>query len=247
MHYLLAIDQGTSSTRAMLYSLQGQLLNTSQYQLTQYYPRPGWVEHDPEEIWKKTLTAIRDVIVGVDLKQIIACGVTNQRETTLIWDKQTGRCLAPAIVWQDRRTDAFCLSLSAHASMIHAKTGLLPDAYFSASKLHWLLTHVPQARELAEQHRLAFGTIDSFLIWRLTGGTSHLTDITNASRTLLFNIHTLEWDEQLLQLFAIPKSLLPGVCASDSHFGFIDKNLLGVAIPITGVAGDQHAALIGQG
>ena len=219
----------------------------SQYPLTQFYPRAGWVEHDPEEIWQKTLTAMRDVVAKVELKHIIACGLTNQRETTLIWDKKTGRCLAPAIVWQDRRTQDFCLSLSPHAVMINQKTGLLPDPYFSASKLHWLLHHLPEAHLLIEQNRLAFGTIDSFLIWRLTGGKSHLTDVTNASRTLLFNIHNQCWDKQLLELFSIPEGILPEVCASDAHFGVIQSELLGAGIPITGVAGDQQAALIGQG
>ena len=247
MNYLLAIDQGTSSTRAILYTLSGLVVSTSQYELTQYYPYFGWVEHDPEEIWQKTLAAIRDVVVKIDVRHVIACGLTNQRETTLIWDKQTGHCLAPAIVWQDRRTQDFCLSLLPHAEMLKAKTGLLPDPYFSASKLHWLLNHVPNASELLDQERLAFGTIDSFLIWRLTGGRSHLTDVTNASRTLLFNIHSQDWDEELLQLFAVPKSLLPTVCASDAHFGVINPDLLGAAIPITGVAGDQQAALIGLG
>ncbi len=247
MDYLLAIDQGTSSTRAMLYTLQGALVSTSQYPLTQFYPHSGWVEHDPEEIWQKTLTAMRDLISTVDLNQIIACGITNQRETTLIWDKQTGQCLAPAIVWQDRRTQAFCLSLTEHSEMIRAKTGLLPDPYFSGSKLHWLLNHIPEAMTLLKQNRLAFGTVDSFLIWRLTGGASHLTDVTNASRTLLFNIHTQSWDAELLKLFSIPEAILPEISASDAHFGFIEPTLLGKAIPITGVAGDQQAALIGQG
>ena len=247
MHYLLAIDQGTSSTLAIIYTLEGKLICTSQYPLTQYYPHPGWVEHDPEEIWQKTLTAICDVVSTVDLKDIIACGLTNQRETTVIWDKETGRCLAPAIVWQDRRTQDFCLTLAKHAQMIAAKTGLRPDPYFSASKLQWLLNSVPEAKALADQNRLAFGTIDSFLIGRLTGGKTHLTDITNASRTLLFNIHTQTWDDELLQLFAIPKSVLPTVCASDANFGVIKKEWFGAAIPITGVAGDQQAALIGQG
>lgn len=247
MHYLLAIDQGTSSTRAMLYTFEGTLVVSRQYSLTQYYPEPGWVEHDPEEIWQKTLTAIREVVATVDSKQIIACGLTNQRETTLIWDKQTGQCLAPAIVWQDRRTQDFCASLSVHTDMIRQKTGLLPDPYFSASKLRWLLTHVPEAMNLLKQKRLAFGTVDSFLIWRLTGGVSHLTDITNASRTLLFNIHTQCWDEELLQIFSIPAEVLPSVCASDANYGVISPALLGRAIPITGVAGDQQAALIGQG
>jgi len=247
MPYLLAIDQGTSSTRAMLYSLQGQLICSSQYQLTQYYPKPGWVEHDPEEIWQKTLLAMQDIVAQVGLSQIIACGITNQRETTLLWDKQTGQCLSPAIVWQDRRTEDFCQTLAPYTEMLRAKTGLLPDPYFSASKLHWLLTTLPQARRLAAEGRLAFGTVDSFLIWRLTAGKSHLTDITNASRTMLFNIIEQCWDPELLQLFDIPAAILPEVRASDAHFGVIAQELLGSAIPITGVAGDQQAALIGQG
>lgn len=246
MNYLLAIDQGTSSTRAMIYTLEGKIVTTSHYSLAQYYPNPGWVEHDPEEIWQKTLMAIQDVISQVEVKQIIACGITNQRETTLIWDKETGNCLAPAIVWQDRRTLDYCHSLEPHAEMINAKTGLLVDPYFSASKLHWLLNHIPEASTRLAQNRLAFGTIDSFLLWRLTGG-AHLTDITNASRTLLFNIHTQTWDEELLDLFNIPKSILPEVCSNDAHFGVIKKELLGHAIPITGVVGDQQAALIGLG
>ena len=247
MRYLLAIDQGTSSTRAMLYAVSGQLLCTSQYQITQFYPNPGWVEHDPEEIWQKTLSAIRDVVARITPAQIIACGLTNQRETTLIWDKQTGQCLSPAIVWQDRRTQAICTSLVMHTALIRSKTGLQLDPYFSASKLQWLLTHVPGARALAENNRLAFGTVDSFLMWRLTGGTVHATDITNASRTMLFNIHTHCWDEQLLTLFDIPATVLPAVHACDAMFGSIQRDVLGAAIPITGVAGDQQAALIGQG
>lgn len=247
MHYLLAIDQGTSSTRAMLISLKGQLIKTCQKQLTQYYPHPGWVEHDPEDIWNTTLSTIQAVVMAVPRLQIIACGITNQRETTLIWDKATGACLSKAIGWQDRRTNADCLSLNPYINMIHEKTGLLLDSYFSATKLQWLLHNIPDARALIEQDRLAFGTVDSFLIWRLTGGQSHVTDVTNASRTLLFNIHTQEWDDELLQLFSIPKSILPTVYASDDHFGVIKQDLLGVSIPITGVAGDQQAALIGQG
>lgn len=247
MKYLLAIDQGTSSTRSMLYTVHGELINSQQYPITQYYPHSGWVEHDAEEIWQKTLTAMRAVIAGVDVKRILACGITNQRETTLIWDKKTSQSLAPAIVWQDRRTEEFCLSLKEYTELIRAKTGLLPDPYFSASKLHWLLNNVPEASELIKQNRLAFGTIDSFLLWRLTAGQAHLTDITNASRTLLFNIHTQCWDEELLDLFSIPRQILPEVCASDTKFGVIQSDFLGVSIPITGVAGDQHAALIGQG
>lgn len=247
MSYLLAIDQGTSSTRAMLYTPQGQLINSSQYPITQYYPNPGWVEHDPEEIWQKTVRAIQDVVSTVDIQRIIACGLTNQRETTLIWNKKTGKCLSPAIVWQDRRTHDFCVSLVEHTNMIHSKTGLLPDPYFSASKLHWLLTNIPEARRFADAGELAFGTIDSFLIWRLTKGNQHLTDITNASRTLLFNINEQNWDAELLRLFDIPDSILPEVRDSDAQYGVIDKQLFGASIPITGVAGDQQAALVGQG
>ncbi|HAU1295786.1 TPA: glycerol kinase GlpK [Legionella pneumophila] len=247
MNYILAIDQGTSSTRAMIYTLQGDLIANSQYPLTQYYPNSGWVEHDPEEIWQKTLNAMRDVVSQVQGKAILCCGLTNQRETTLIWNKKTGECLAPAIVWQDRRTEEFCYSLSEYSSMIQEKTGLLPDPYFSASKLNWLLKNNAQAQSLINQGDLAFGTIDSFLIWRMTKGVSHATDITNASRTMLFNIHDEKWDKQLLELFSISESVLPAVYSSDNHFGMIDKEWLGVEIPITGVAGDQQAALIGQG
>lgn len=246
MRYILAIDQGTSSTRAMLYSLQGELIKSSQQQLTQYYPYPGWVEHDPEEIWQSVLTTIRTVTTGISPLNIISCGITNQRETTLLWDKQSGECLARAIVWQDRRTQDDCISLSDKAELFQIKTGLLPDPYFSASKLQWLLDHCPQARQRMLTGKLAFGTIDSFLIWRLTGGNSHVTDITNASRTLLYNIREETWDEELLKLFNIPYIILPQVLPCDAHFGNIEKKILGFAIPITGVVGDQQAALIGQ-
>lgn len=247
MNYILAIDQGTSSTRAMIYTLHGELVTSSQYPITQFYPQMGWVEHDPEEIWQKTITAMRDVVSKVNADQILSCGITNQRETTVIWNKKTGDCLAPAIVWQDRRTDKYCSSLNNHASSIQEITGLLPDPYFSASKLYWLLNNNAEANRLAARGELGFGTIDSFLIWRLTHGKSHLTDVTNASRTMLFNIKTECWDKNLLDLFSIPESILPEVCSSDGDFGIIDKRLLGVEIPITGVAGDQQAALIGQG
>lgn len=241
---LLAIDQGTSSTRAMIYTTCGKLIALSQYELTQFYPKPGWVEHCPEEIWNKTLKAIKDVVGQVDPSKLRACGITNQRETTLIWDKQTGECLYPAIVWQDRRTENFCASLD--QASIKKKTGLFPAPYFSASKLHWLLQHCSKAQELARKNQLAFGTIDSFLIWRLTNGQAHVTDITNASRTMLFNIFTQSWDEELLNLFQIRPSLLPCVKACDAYYGAIDKKYVGLTIPITGVAGDQQAALIGQ-
>lgn len=247
MNYILAIDQGTSSTRAMIYTRQGELIAGSQYPLTQFYPKSGWVEHDPEEIWEKTVKAMRDVVSQVQGKLILCCGITNQRETTVIWNKKTGACLAPAIVWQDRRTEEFCLTLAECSSMIQEKTGLLPDPYFSASKLNWLLTNNTQAQSLLHKGDLAFGTIDSFLIWRMTKGMKHSTDITNASRTMLFNINNEKWDKELLDLFSIPESILPNVYSSDNHFGTIDKEWLGVEIPITGVAGDQQAALIGQG
>ena len=246
MKYLLAIDQGTSSTRAVIYNLTGDMVAISQHSLTQFYPAAGWVEHCPEEIWSKTVQSIQDVVSQIDSKKIIACGLTNQRETTLLWDKKTGKCLYPAIVWQDRRTEQFCESLSPYRTMIKEKTGLLPDPYFSASKLRWLLNTIPDARELAKKNQLAFGTIDSFLLWRLTKGQSHLTDVTNASRTLLFNIKSLQWDNDLLTLFDIPDSVLPKVCASDAQFGVMDKEFTGFSIPITGIAGDQQAALIGQ-
>ncbi len=247
MNYILAIDQGTSSTRAMIYNQNGELIISSQYPITQYYPHFGWVEHDPEEIWQKTLTAIRDVVAKVSVDAILTCGITNQRETTVIWNKRTGTCLAPAIVWQDRRTEEYCHSLDHHSSLIQEKTGLLPDSYFSASKLKWLLENNSEAAQLASIGELAFGTIDSFLIWRMTKGRAHVTDSTNASRTMLFNIKSEHWDKDLLELFNIPISVLPEVCASDSHFGVIDKEWLGFELPITGVAGDQQAALIGQG
>ncbi|MCW8399622.1 glycerol kinase GlpK [Legionella sp. PATHC038] len=246
MNYLLAIDQGTSSTRAMIYTVHGELVTSSQYPLTQHYPQSGWVEHDPEEIWQKTLTAMRDVVSQVPVEQIVSCGVTNQRETTVIWNKKTGDCLAPAIVWQDRRTAEYCKTLIADESMIQEKTGLIPDPYFSATKLKWLLDNNPEAKALADKGDLAFGTIDSFLIWRLTTEHLHLTDVTNASRTMLFNIKEEQWDWDLLEYFRIPESVLPKVCASDSQFGLIDKKWLGIELPITGVAGDQQAALIGQ-
>ncbi|WP_298624362.1 glycerol kinase GlpK [uncultured Legionella sp.] len=246
MNYFLAIDQGTSSTRAMIYTHHGKLVTSSQYTLTQYYPHQGWVEHDPEEIWQKTLTAIKDVVSQLDNKQIISCGITNQRETSVIWNKKTGECLARAIVWQDRRTEEYCLNLAKYSQTIQEKTGLLPDPYFSASKLNWLLNNIPEAKELASKGELAFGTVDCFLIWRMTKGAMHVTDITNASRTMLFNIKKEEWDNELLHLFGIPESILPTVYDCDSHFGDINKEWLGFEIPIQGVAGDQQAALIGQ-
>lgn len=246
MTYLLAIDQGTSSTRAILYTSTGELIIASQYPLQQSYPQSGWVEHDPEQIWQTTLSAINDVLNQVDIKKVIACGITNQRETVVIWNKETGQCLAPAIVWQDRRTQDFCATLLPEAELINSKTGLLADPYFSASKIRWFLDNIPEAKCLIEKNQLAVGTIDSFLIWRLTGGEAHLTDVTNASRTLLYNIFEEKWDEDLLKLFAIPRSILPTVCASDDYYGAIDKQFFSAAIPIHAILGDQQAAMIGQ-
>lgn len=246
MDCLLAIDQGTSSTRAMLFSVEGECLAQSQYPLTQYYPHPGWVEHCPEEIWQKTLTAARDVMIQVSAT-VVACGITNQRETAVMWDRDTGECLGRAIVWQDRRTQAYCESLREHQDMVCKKTGLLLDPYFSATKLRWMLDNIPNARTMAAQGRLAFGTMDTFLIWRFTGGKSHVTDVTNASRTMMYHLVNHDWDVDLLRLFDIPASVLPQVLSCDAYFGEIESHFLAQTIPITGVAGDQQASLIGQG
>lgn len=244
--YLLAIDQGTSSTRAILYNAQGQSVKSHQIPIETQYPHPGWVEQNPEIIWQNTLKAIQSVTHNIPIKKIIACGITNQRETTVLWHKQTGACIGPAIVWQDRRTVSLCQEKAALFDEIRQKTGLRLDAYFSASKIEWLINHYPQAKTLANQGLLAFGTIDSFLLWRLTKGQAHKTDITNASRTLLFDIHQKQWDHSLLNAFHIPESILPTVESSDSLFGTIHADWLGINIPITGIAGDQQAALIGQ-
>lgn len=245
---ILSIDQGTTSTRAIVFGLDGKKIASSQKEFTQYYPNNGWVEHDPEEIWKTTVETCKDAIhsakeKGVDVKGI---GITNQRETTLVWHRETGVPIYNAIVWQDRRTAAFCNSIKEHEMSVTEKTGLLLDPYFSASKVKWLLDEVEGARELAEQGMLAFGTIDTFLIWRLTGGKMHVTDTTNASRTNLLNIHSLEWDEELLSLFSVPSSVLPNVLQCADDFGATEANLFGKSLPIAGVAGDQQAALVGQ-
>lgn len=249
--FILAIDQGTTSSRAILFSPEGEAIESSQQEFTQYYPESGWVEHDPEEIWATTLATCRAVIKqsGLTASEIKAIGITNQRETTLLWDRRNGKPLHKAIVWQDRRTTQMCEKLKADGkeSFVQEKTGLLLDPYFSASKLAWLLDNVPNARELAEQGHLAFGTVDTFLLWRLTHGQSHYTDATNASRTLLFNIHDMQWDEDLLALFGIPETLLPKVKNSADNFGVTYRTLFGEEIPITALIGDQQAALVGQG
>ena len=254
--YILAIDQGTTSSRALLFDESFRIVGVGQHEFTQYFPDNGWVEHDAEEIWETTLASCHDAIEAasrrlgtpIDANDIAGIGITNQRETTVIWDRASGKPIANAIVWQDRRTAGYCDELRAagHEPLVQGATGLLIDAYFSASKLRWLLDNVPAARTRADAGELAFGTVDSFLLWRLTGGKSHFTDATNASRTQLFNIASQEWDTRLLDLFTIPASLLPQVkdCASD--FGATDTSLFGAAIPIAGMIGDQQAAAFGQ-
>jgi len=248
--YLLAIDQGTSSSRAILFDRKARKVAAAQQEFPQIYPRPGWVEHDPEAIWESVLDVLRRVLDSPEAQagRVAALGLTNQRETTLLWDRATGRCLANAIVWQDRRTSRRCAELRASGIEVRvaAKTGLKLDPYFSATKLAWLLDNVDGARERAAAGDLAFGTIDCFLLWRLTGGRVHATDATNASRTLLFDIHEQRWDPELLELFDIPASLLPEVRDSACDFGSTDTELLGEALPIRAMAGDQHAALVGQ-
>ena len=247
MTCILAIDQGTSSSRAVLYDRDVRPLATAQREFEQLYPRPGWVEHDPEAIW----ASVRDVVAGC-LDQapapVAAIGITNQRETTLVWDRETGECVYNAIVWQDRRTAAHCerLRMDGAEAMITERTGLRLDPYFSATKLAWILDNVAGVRDRAESGQLAFGTVDTFLLWRLTGGQVHATDATNASRTMLFNIRKQEWDDELLRLFGVPRDVLPDVrdCAAD--FGASLEDSIGVAAPVLGIAGDQQAALIGQ-
>jgi len=250
MTYILALDQGTTSSRAVLFNREGQPVATAQLEFTQHFPQPGWVEHDAMEIWHTQKTVMQDVAkkAGISAQQIQAIGITNQRETTVVWDRRTGMPIAPAIVWQDRRTAAVCerLKRGGKAAEIQRKTGLVLDAYFSATKLAWLLDHVPGARQKAEQGHLAFGTIDTWLIWQLTGGRMHATDPSNASRTLLFNLHTQAWDISLLKLFNVPASVLPQVLPSSGVLAQTDANLLGAPIPIAGVAGDQQAATFGQ-
>jgi len=245
---ILSIDQGTTSTRAIVFALDGSKVASAQKEFTQFYPDNGWVEHDPEEIWKTTVETTKSALHQAQDQgvRVVGIGITNQRETTLLWNRETGKPIYNAIVWQDRRTSAFCNSIKEHEEDVASKTGLLLDPYFSASKIKWLLDEIDGARELANQGKLAFGTIDSFLIWRLTGGESHVTDTTNASRTNLFNIHTLCWDESLLSLFDIPSSVLPKVLESSDDFGHTQAHLFGRSLPIAGVAGDQQAALFGQ-
>jgi glycerol kinase len=248
--YILALDQGTTSSRAILFDHAGAIQAVAQKEFTQHFPQPGWVEHDPREIRATQVTVAKDAIAkaGISAKQIAAIGITNQRETTVLWHRETGEPIHNAIVWQDRRTAAFCNTLKeqGHAETIRQKTGLVVDAYFSATKLKWILDNVPGARQLADDGKLAFGTIDAWLVWNLTGGKLHLTDASNASRTMLFNIHTCDWDDEILALLFIPKSLLPEVRSSSEIYGMAQAELFSHEIPIAGIAGDQQAALFGQ-
>jgi glycerol kinase len=248
--YVLAIDQGTTSTRAIVFDARACAVALARRELAQHYPASGWVEHEPEDIWRDTLASMREALERARLKaaDLAALGITNQRETSLVWERASGRPIHRAIVWQDRRTADLCTQLKAHGAeaVVRSKTGLLLDPYFSGTKLAWLLDHVPRARERATRGELAFGTIDTFLLWRLTGGRVHATDVTNASRTLLFNIHAQQWDEELLRLLRVPRALLPEVRDSSERYGMTEPALLGEAVPIAGIAGDQQAALVGQ-
>jgi glycerol kinase len=247
--FILALDQGTTSSRAIIFDHSGAIISIAQKEFTQFFPRPGWVEHDPFEIWSSQIAVATEAILKAQLtpKDIAAIGITNQRETTIVWDKQTGKPVCNAIVWQDRRTAAFCESLKEkYASVIQHKTGLIIDAYFSASKINWILDNVRGAKEKALKGELAFGTVDSWLVWNLTGGKVHVTDVTNASRTMLFNIETLRWDKELLDLFGVSEEMLPRVHSSSEVYGETAGNILASQIPIAGIAGDQQAALFGQ-
>ena len=251
MKYLIALDQGTSSSRSLVFSEHGDIIASAQQELSQIYPQPGWVEHDPQEIWRSQLATARQAIAqaGIASTDIACVGITNQRETTLLWRRDNGQALHNAIVWQDRRTEPACKRLreAGHAPLVQQKTGLLIDAYFSATKLQWLLDHVPGARAMAERGELAFGTVDSWLLWQLSGGAVHATDVSNASRTMLFNIHTNDWDTELLELFNIPPRVLPRVQPSAGLFAHTQTEWLGAALPVSGMAGDQQSALFGQG
>jgi glycerol kinase len=249
--YILALDQGTTSSRAVIFNKKGQIVSLAQKPFAQHYPQPSWVEHDAIEIWETQLESAKIAISDANIapNQIAAIGITNQRETVVLWDKKTGKPLHNAIVWQCRRTASFCdeLRKQNHENLIQEKTGLLLDAYFSGSKIRWLLDNVPQAREQAKAGNLAVGTIDSWLIWQLSQGKIHVSDVSNASRTMLFNIHKMAWDDELLELFDIPRSILPTVVASSAIVGETALEVLGATIPIAGIAGDQQAALFGQG
>ena len=248
--YILALDQGTSSSRAIVFDHEGNCCSVAQMEFTQYFPQPGWVEHNPMEIWSSEAAVIAEAItkLGVNGLDIAGIGITNQRETTIVWDAETGVPVYNAIVWQDRRTSAFCDSLKelGLVGKIREKTGLIIDAYFSGTKIKWILDNVPGAREKAEAGKLRFGTVDSWLVWQLTRGEVHVTDVTNASRTMLFNINTLEWDDELLSMLGIPRSMMPAVKSSSEVYGYTKTTIFAHEVPIAGIAGDQQAALFGQ-
>ena len=250
MDTYISIDQGTTSSRAILFGEDGSILKTCQMEFEQIYPKPGWVEHNPEEIWETTKSVLKDLYHSDITKKhkIRGIGITNQRETTILWDKKSGKPLYNAIVWQDRRTSDFCKSLVKQGleETVMDKSGLVIDPYFSATKIKWILDNIPGARSKAENNEICFGTVDSFLLWKLTGGKVHATDATNASRTSLYNIESLEWDNQLLKIFDVPKSLMPVVMDSNSHFGDISKDIINVELPILSILGDQQAAAVGQ-
>ena len=248
--YILSLDQGTSSSRAIVFDRAGEIKAVHQQEFRQIFPKPGWVEHDPFEIWSSQASVIAGAItsIGINGLDIAGIGITNQRETTIVWDRETGEPVYNAIVWQDRRTAAYCdvLKAEGRVDFVREKTGLIIDAYFSATKIKWILDNVKGAREAAEAGKLVFGTVDSWLIWNLTRGEVHVTDVTNASRTMLFNIHTLEWDNDLLNLFGIPRSMMPEVRSSSEIYGYTKTTLFAHKVPIAGIAGDQQAALFGQ-
>jgi glycerol kinase len=247
--YILAIDQGTSSSRAILFNREGELVHVAQEEFPQYFPNDGWVEHEPEEIWHSVKHTIEEVLAKLQPGDTVAgIGITNQRETTVVWDRETGKSIHRAIVWQDRRTAEFCLQLKDQGlqDQVQAKTGLLIDPYFSATKVRWLLDNVTGARNAANEGHLAFGTIDTYILWKLTEGRAHRTDATNASRTMMFNIHDQVWDGDLLTMFDVPASILPEVCDSAADFGVCDASMFGIELPILSMIGDQQAALVGQ-
>ena len=248
--YILALDQGTTSSRAIVFDHEGQIRSVAQKEFPQYFPQPGWVEHNPNEIWGSEASVIAEAISTIDITglDIAAIGITNQRETTIVWDIDTDEPIYNAIVWQDRRTATFCDQLKADGltETIRQKTGLIIDAYFSGTKIKWILDNVPGARKRAEEGKLRFGTVDSWLVWRLTRGETHVTDVTNASRTMLFNIHELKWDEELLKLFNIPLSMMPEVKSNSEIYGHTKTTIFAHKVPIAGIAGDQQAALFGQ-
>ncbi|MDD4514074.1 glycerol kinase GlpK [Massilibacteroides sp.] len=248
--YILAFDAGTTSSRAIVFDRKGKICSVAQKEFTQYFPQSGWVEHDPREIWSSQAAVAAEAItkIGINGLNIAGIGITNQRETTIVWDKETGEPVYNAIVWQDRRTSEYCDNLKNDGliQFIKDKTGLIIDAYFSATKIKWILDNVEGARAKAEAGKLAFGTVDTWLVWQLTRGEVHITDVSNASRTMLYNIHTMEWDDELLKLFNIPKAILPKVCESSEIYGHTKTTIFATKVPISGIAGDQQAALFGQ-